>query len=422
NFEKLLGFDRPFGLQTFSNYLFGQNLVVSNGNEWIRHRTVTRQAFAKPLRPSLFGKSVTKLIAIFHNKLSDNKSVDMYSWMQRLTLDVLGRGIFSFDFTSLNDDDGGPYVKLWNTLMVRIANPLYLIFPLWVYVPTPYNLKVWNDCKRFRQLMLGIINERKDDQAAGKIKEDKEKDLLDMMIDAAKEDVNSKWTSEDVMYNLSVFFVAGHDTTANVLSAAIYFMARYKEIQDHAREEVYSVIGKPKNIDDAMNVFPDLSQLSRMIYLTALMKEATRLYPSATTIGVRKAIKDLDLTYKDLNGVEKSLFIPKGSLATLDIFGMHHDPGYYNDPTRFNPDRWIGEKNDGDDIKSYIPFGGGARICAGMQFSLMEQKVALSMLLRNFEFYLIPLEDGTVPAYKTGSTGLLRPEGLRVGIRPISFV
>ncbi|KAJ1551248.1 Cytochrome P450 3A4 [Nowakowskiella sp. JEL0078] len=98
---------------------------------------------------------------------------------------------------------------------------------------------------------------------------------------------------------------------------------------------------------------------------------------------------------------------------------MHHDPGYFNEPEKFIPERWIEEKNDTDGYKPFIPFGGGARICAGMQFSLMEQKIALSMLLRNFEFYLIPCEDGLPPPYKTGSIGLLRPEGLRVGIRSI---
>ncbi|KAJ1551247.1 hypothetical protein HK096_002252, partial [Nowakowskiella sp. JEL0078] len=171
--------------------------------EWLRHRAVTRPAFSKPLQPSVFGECVSKLINVFH-KLSDQNSVDVYSWMQRLTLDVLGHGIFSFDFGSLKDDDGGEYVKLWNSMISRIFNPFYFIFPLWAFVPTPYNLKTWDLCRKFRQLMLGIIDGRKIEKAAGKMKAESEKDLLDMMIEAASssDDGKSNWSSEDVMVSL----------------------------------------------------------------------------------------------------------------------------------------------------------------------------------------------------------------------------
>ncbi|KAJ3128339.1 Cytochrome P450 4V2 [Nowakowskiella sp. JEL0407] len=412
-FDKLVGIDSSFGLPTPGKYVFGDNLATVSAKDWPRHRTVCRPAFAKPLQILVFTKSVSKLIHTIHN-LDDKSSVPIYSWMQRVTLHVLGSVIFSFDFGSLNNDDGGKYVTLWHKMMGRVLNPFLVLLPLWSYIPTKTNLETWELCNTFRQLMIDVIEQKRKDLKNNAVKSEKEKDLMDLMILAA-DDESVDWTAEDLMYNLSVFFVAGHDTTANVISAAIYFMAKHKHIQEKARAEVYSILGKPTSKDDGINTGPmEISQLNQMQYIHCIMKEAMRLYPSASTTGVRKAMKDVNITYRDMKNVERSFFVSKGTLAVVDIFGMHRDPVYFPNPLEFDPSRFQSENQP-----AWLTFGTGPRQCIGMQFSLIEQKVVLSMLLRNFEFDLVLNEDGSVPPYKTGSFGLLRPEGLKVKVKSI---
>ncbi|KAJ3116347.1 hypothetical protein HK098_006616 [Nowakowskiella sp. JEL0407] len=375
------------------------------------HRNIVKPAFSRPLKVEVFVKSVSKLLALLHS--TSDKNLDIFMWMQRLTLDVLGQVIFSFDFESLNGQDGGQFVNLWKQISQRIFKPYYMRYPFLTALPTKWNRETWGYCIRFKGLMQKMVDERKKAIELGVLKDEKEFDLLDMMI--AAESSEKRCNSNDLVHDLGIFFVAGHDTTSSALAVAIYHMAKYKEIQEKAREEVYANFGKPENRQMAIDVGPDHVSIGRLSYINCIIKESLRLFPSVPSPSFKKALKDVPITYLDQDDTKKTIIVPKGQLVRLDILAMHRDPIYYPNPEKFNPERWL----DDTQTKPWLPFGGGPRICIGMQFSLYEQKIALAMLLRNFSFELEKLEDGRFPEYKTAPAQLLRPLGLKVRFTPI---
>ncbi|KAJ3116018.1 hypothetical protein HK098_006724 [Nowakowskiella sp. JEL0407] len=106
-----------------------------------RSRNVSKLAFARPLKIPVFIKSVSKLLTTLHDL--PEKNFEIYVFMQQLTLDVLGQAIFSFDFQSLNELDGGPYVKMWKEISNRIFDLYVVIFPYATVLPTKWNHETW---------------------------------------------------------------------------------------------------------------------------------------------------------------------------------------------------------------------------------------------------------------------------------------
>jgi cytochrome P450 len=165
--------------------------------------------------------------------------------------------------------------------------------------------------------------------------------------------------------------LAGHDTTANALSFALYYLAENPEIQQRAREEAISVLG-----DNHEDIIPTVEDTKQMEYINQIMKETLRMNGPASTVVTRVSTEDSELA---------GSFIPKGTLLNVNIFDTHHSAKNWSDPLTFDPDRFAtdrDEKKNSVQGSNWVPFGGGARQCIGMNFSLNEQRVMLSMLCK----------------------------------------
>jgi cholesterol 24(S)-hydroxylase len=125
-----------------------------------------------------------------------------------------------------------------------------------------------------------------------------------------------------------------------------------------------------------MDVLPNAEETKRMTYINQIMKETLRINGPASRVVPRVATEDTDL-----NGT----FIPKGTQLTVNIYNIQHSDKYWNDGDKFNPDRFSesgeGIRGAGEGL-AWLPFGNGARQCIGMNFSLNEQRVMLSMLCK----------------------------------------
>ncbi|OZJ04077.1 hypothetical protein BZG36_03385 [Bifiguratus adelaidae] len=205
---------------------------------------------------------------------------------------------------------------------------------------------------------------------------DADKDLLTMMLEANEEvDPSKRLSDVEIRSDLAIFFIAGHDTTSTALTFALYHLAVNPDIQQRAREECIRVLG-----DAPEDIIPTADQLKELTYLNQVIQETLRLNPPATGISQRLVAEDTDLG---------ECFIPKGAVASLDIWALHHNPKVWDDPEKWNPDRFApGGEYENKDSFSWLPFGHGQRQCIGMQFSLAEQRVFLSMLLRKYDISL----------------------------------
>ncbi|RIB24220.1 cytochrome P450 [Gigaspora rosea] len=317
---------------------FGVNVVHSNGDVWKRHRRVCNPAF-KTLPIHLFVEKALKLMDILEKV--DNKPIEVRDFMQRLTLDVLGKVAFNFDFNNL-EDPKNPYVTAYNEVQNVFRNPLISILQL-DRIPI-INQLVFRKIDKLNNLFEDIIKEKRKSLAAGH----SNGDLLELMLKACEDPDNQMLSDTELRCNLAIFMVAGHDTTAMALSSLLYLLAIHKDVQEKAREEVLRILGD--------NLTPSSEQHAELKYLNMVIRENLRLYPPAGGLTLRVLTEDLKL---------KNFLIPAGTPVSLFIYGIQHSPKFWKNPEEFLPER-----------------------CLGNNFSLIEQRIVLCLLLRKYEIAL----------------------------------
>ncbi|KAG2187289.1 hypothetical protein INT44_004974 [Umbelopsis vinacea] len=384
------------------------NIVVLNGGVWKKHRMIANPVFHRSMPVKLFGRLCEKMMTRFEMEGDGLENVDVPMFLQRFTLDVIGLAAFDYDFEALDKPDNEK-VENYNILMEGIKNPLFFLFPilekrfLWAF---PGRRRLHRKMDAMDELFYSIIDNKRQTLANKKgLVEDSEKDLLTLMLEANEEndDTQHQLSDLELRDDLAVFFLAGHDTTSNALSFAMYHLAVNPHIQEKAREEAIDILG-----DGEETVYPTAAECSEMKYIYMIMKETLRMEPPAQNTVPRASTEDIDLA---------GTFVPKGSTLSAEIFVMHHDPSLWKDPETFIPERFApggeSELKAGQGL-SWTPFGSGSRQCIGMNFSLAEQKVLLAMMLRKYTW---ELPENTINKDRLvidGSMGIISPKDLHL--------
>ncbi|KAJ8416525.1 hypothetical protein AAFF_G00358130 [Aldrovandia affinis] len=199
------------------------------------------------------------------------------------------------------------------------------------------------------------------DQATGK-----RRAFLDMLLKTTDEDGNSL-NHKDIQEEVDTFMFEGHDTTAASMNWTLYLLGSHPEEQRKVQQELQEVFGssdRPVGADD----------LRRLRYLECVIKESLRLFP-AVPLFARRICEDCHI-----NGFK----VPKGINAIIIPYALHRDPRYFPDPEEFRPERFLPDNSIGRHPFAFIPFSAGLRNCIGQRFALMEEKVVLAWVLRNF--------------------------------------
>ncbi|KAI7873099.1 cytochrome P450 [Mucor mucedo] len=349
------------------------NIVSLNGHAWKSQRNVANPAFHRSMPIKLFGNLTRDL---FHVMETMDDIVDVTDLMERWTLNAIGKAGFGFDFNALIDKDNA-WVNRYNSINIGMRDPKFFVFPKldgeykWLF---PKREKLHKELELFKEMLAGVIEHKKmaiKNNILTGAPQEEEKDLLTLMIESVEEG-NGILTDKELMV-LLIFHFIGHDTTSNALSSAIHYLAENQDIQKKARDEATSILG-----DSPFDVLPNAEDIKRMTYINQVIKESLRINPPAVQVVPRVAGEDTELS---------GTFIPKGTLLTVSIFNLHHSAKVWNNPDKFDPERFSdkGENYRGPgEGFSWAPFGNGARQCIGLNFSLNEQRVLLSMLLRKF--------------------------------------
>ncbi|KAJ2964876.1 hypothetical protein NQZ79_g334 [Umbelopsis isabellina] len=386
-----------------------QNILQLNGSVWKKHRMIANPAFHRHMPVKLFGTLCEKVMTQFEMEGDGLSHVNIPDMMQRLTLDAIGLAGFGYDFQSIENPNANT-AQLYNDVVKVLRNPIFFFFPflekhmLWAF---PYRQKQHKSLDILHGLYDSIIaNKRKVLSQQKEREENPEKDLLTLMIEAGQDDPSQALNNEELRENLSIFFIAGHDTTSNALSFALYWLAVNPDIQKKAREEVIGIIG-----DGADTVYPTEAQTSEFKYLFMIMKETLRICPPVPRSQLRRVEEDTELA---------GVVIPKGVHMQADIYFTHHNPNIWKDPEVFRPERFAAGGENEENAKhglAWAPFGGGARQCIGMNFSFAEQRVILAMLLRKLTWSLPEDSIHTDHLKFSGGFGFLTPKTLHINFQ-----
>lgn len=353
NFRKTLGYRMPV-----MRRIFGQGLVTSEGEHWVRQRRLAQPAFHRD-RIAAYADTIVHFTEQMLATWSPGETRDIHHEMMQLTVKVVTKTLFDSEVPNeLNDVIASSAV-----VMERFTTQWKWYRAVFGLLPTVLSWQFSRGMRRLDTFIYRLIRERR---ASG---EDRG-DLLSMLLQARLED-GSGMSDQQLRDELTTLMVAGMDTTALALAWAFYLLSQNPVPAQALHEELDRVLG------DRAPGFADLPQLT---YAELVIKETMRLYPSVWLIG-REAICDCDIGGHHIQAGE-SLFMSQ--------WLKHRDPRCFKRPDEFLPERWSGE-----DVKqlpryAYFPFGGGPRICIGNAFAMMEAVLVLATVSQKFQLTSAP--------------------------------
>ncbi|KAI9484151.1 MAG: cytochrome P450 [Benjaminiella poitrasii] len=353
-------------------FLGTSNVAISNGETWKNQRKIMNPAFHRAMPVKTFGSIMPNL---FERIDQESSHVPITFLMKSFTLDALGTSAFGFDFQALKGDPEG-WTQKYNVVVSSLFNPwvnLFAKLDFLVKYVSPQRRRVMQATSEFNQMLENLAEKRRQEIQRGDKSDipENEKDLLTLMIEADLRD-GLQITTKELRHNIALFFLAGHDTTAHTLTFCLYNLAKNKHVQRKLRKEILHVLG-----DEPVDVAPSMTDLKQMTYLNMVIKENLRRSGPVDKLFTRDAVADINLA---------GTWIPKGTPVSIDIASIHMDPRIWQSPENFIPERFEeGGEHDSHIGLTWIPFSNGSRQCLGMNFSLTEQRVVLSMMLKRYE-------------------------------------
>jgi len=360
-----------------NRHVFGEGLLTSEGDFWLRQRRLAQPAFHRA-RIASYAATMVDYTERMVQGWRGGEERDAHQEMMRLTLEIVAKTLFDADV----EGDAQEVGKSLELLLEIGANFRRTIFvPHWL--PTPTNLRVRREVKQIEKILYRIIAERR---ASGR----DAGDLLSMLLSAQDED-GSRMTDRQLRDETITLFLAGHETTASTLSWTWWLLARHPAVEAKLHAELDAVLG-----DRA----PTLDDLPKLRYTGHLITESLRLYPAAWGMA-RLVVEDHEIA---------GYAVTKGMGVAMAQWVVHRDPRWYDAPEEFRPERWEDDLLKRLPRFAYFPFGGGPRQCIGNAFALMEAALILATIARKFRFLLV----ANHPVVPLASITLRPRHGVRV--------
>jgi cytochrome P450 len=333
--------------------LMGGNLLDLPHERWLPRRRTLQPMFTKrqvPRKPGHMGPAAQSGA----DGLPYSAVVDRDPQCRKQTLRALGRSVLGLDLDERADEIGWALRTSLEWVADRAARPVNL--PRWLPTRGQRAARRANDT--LHRLAAEILHEVRVDP-------DRDAPLVRALIDAIDPETGRPLPDDEICHELVLFMLAGHDTTSTTLTYALWSLGHHRDIQDRVRAEIAALGERALTPDDV----PALDMTVRVLH------EALRLCPPAAGT-MRAPTRDI---------VVDGHLVEAETMALVSFYALHRDPALWEEPERFDPDRFLAERSKGRSRWQYLPFGGGPRSCVGDHFAMLEATLALATVVRAAE-------------------------------------
>jgi cytochrome P450 len=358
--------------------VLGEGLLTSETPLHLRQRRLAQPAFHRQ-RIAAYGEVISGFAADMTSRWQDASVVDLQPQMLLLALRIVGKTLFDMNL----DSEVEQVAEAVDSFM-EFVFLAFLPFPeITLRLPLPAMRRIRRGEAYLDGLIYKMIAERrKDPRDRG--------DLLSMLLASVdSEEGTGGMSDKQVRDECVTVMLAGHETTANALSFAMWELARNPVIQERLHREARTVLG------DRLPLAEDYGKLG---YTAQVFAEVLRMYPPVW-VTARTAIEDYPY---------RGTVIPKGSILLAPQIVAHRDPRFWERPMQFEPERFSEENKTRRPRFSYFPFGAGTRQCIGEGLAWMEGVLVLASIFRDWKLTLPENAPKELPMWPAIS---LRPKG-----------
>ncbi len=351
--------------------LLGESIFTTNGPTWERQRRMLDPAFGQAKLKEVFtlmtggaDAMVARLDAV-----EDGEIADIEIEMTHVTADIILRTILS---ESLEGEGARKIFNAFNLFQEKAVVMIQLSFfrlPLWL---APRHYLIWKSTgKEIRELLAVPIRARFEAHQRGE--NGGHKDILQSLLETKDPLDDSVYTLEELVDQVAMLFLAGHETSASALSWSLFLLSKCPEIQEKLHQETCNLLGDRQ---------PEFKDIPRHRQIRNVFRETMRIYPPVGFLTFRKATGGQKMHKHHL---------PDGSPVVISPWLVHRHRELWDRPNEFDPDRFDGGLDQPQ--CAYIPFGQGPRICIGAAFAMQEAMLILATLTRRYRFEPAPGPD-----------------------------
>ncbi|MFN0217319.1 MAG: cytochrome P450 [Hyphomicrobium sp.] len=344
--------------------LVGNSIFVSGGDLWRRQRRMIDPAFSHIHLNRAFA-SMAAAVDDYRDKLdgraASGETFSLDLAMSELTADVITRTVFSTTLKSQTARDVFESFSAFERTVAHVEIKRLILEKPWAKIPQ--HERVLAACALIRR-HLGDLVDTHIAATGGAYN-----DIAAAVIGAQDASTGVSFTREEVIDQLGVFFLAGHETTASVLTWVFYILATQAHVLARMRREIAEVVG-----DGPV----EFEHTKRLPYVRNVFRETLRLYPPITFIP-RVANEKAEIG---------AFRVKRGAMIMISPWTIHRHDLYWRNPHAFDPDRF-GPEREGELVPgAYLPFGQGPRVCVGAAFAATESALILAELVRRFDFHV----------------------------------
>ena len=381
---------------------FQPGVFSAEGDAWRDQRRMVMAAFS-PGNVRAYFPSLLKVTRRLHGRwlraTASGSSIDLQADLMRFTVDAISGLAFGADVNTLESDQDVIQQHL-DKIFPALFRRIFTVFPYWRYLRLPVDRQLDRSVKAINLAIDGFIAQARARLHADPALREHPGNLLEAMLVAADKP-DSGVNDGDVAGNVLTMLLAGEDTTANTLAWMIHLLQRHPAALARAQDEVRRLAPDPAAFSP--------EQMGTLDFLEACAQETMRLKPVAPNLPL-EAIRDTTVA---------GVVVPANMLVWAVLRHDSVDDKHFPDAAQFKPERWLDgylpQQAAASAKRVAMPFGGGPRVCPGRYLALLEIKMAMAMLLGQFDILAVDTPDGQ-PARELMSF-TMSPVGLTMRLR-----